>query len=99
MEYETHKIEEALFKAFKSLELDNQSIDDAVFHMTDWLNDLKEWNQFCENPESLDPEALADLAMNFLVHVPAHVAAASKLVTGLPVSDIFGIDATSESKT
>lgn len=99
MEYETHKIEESLVKAFKSLELDNRVIDDAVFHMTDWLNDLKEWNKFCENPDSLSSEELSDLVMDFLVHVPSHVAAASKLVTGLPVTDIFGIGATSESKT
>ena len=99
MEYETNKIEEALVKAFKSLELNNQEIDDAVFHMTDWLSDLKEWNKFCENPNSLNPEQLSELAMSFLVHVPAHVAAASKIVTGLPVTDAFGVGATSESKT
>ena len=99
MTYETHKIEEALVKAFKSLELDNQEINDAVFHMTDWLNDLKKWNKFCENPESLSPEELSDLAISFLVHVPAHVAAASKIVTGMPVSDVFGIGAPSENKS
>lgn len=99
MTYETQKIEEALILAFKSLELDNQSIDDAVFHMTDWLSDLKVWNKFCETPDSLNPEELSELVMGFLVHVPAHVAAASKIVTGLPVSDTFGIGATSESKS
>ena len=99
MAYETQKIEEALVQAFKNLELDEQSIDDAVFHMTDWLSDLKEWNEFCENPGSLNPEKLSELVMGFLIHVPSHVAAASKIVTGLPVSDIFGIDATSEHKS
>jgi len=99
MKYETNLIEEALVKAFKSLELNNQDIDDAVFHMTDWLSDLKEWNKFCENPNSLNTEQLSDLAMSFLVHVPAHVAAASKIVTGLPVTDVFDVGATSESNT
>ena len=99
MEYEENKIEEALTKAFENLELGSEVIHDAVFHMTDWLDALKAWNAFCENPESLNPEALGELAMSFLVHVPAHVAAASKLVTGLPVSDVFGIGATTESSS
>jgi len=67
--------------------------------MTDWLSDLKEWNNFCENPESLNPEELSDLVIAFLVHVPAHVAAAGKIVTGLPVTDVFGVGAISEEKS
>ena len=54
---------------------------------------------FYENPESVDTEAVGVTVMQFLIHAPAHVAAASKLVTGLPVSDVFGIGATSEDKT
>ena len=80
------------------LDLQPEIIDDAVFHMTDWLSDLKEWNAFCENSDSLSVDEIQDLLMNFLVHVPAHVAAADKLVTGLPVEDIFGVGATSESE-
>ncbi|MGB5396832.1 MAG: hypothetical protein WBN96_06755 [Gammaproteobacteria bacterium] len=98
MPYEIRKIEEALVNAFKSLDLDSQETDDAMFHMTDWLSDLDEWNKFCEKPDSLTPEELSELVMGFLVHVPAHVAAASKIVTGLPVTDVFGIGATSEEK-
>ena len=33
--------------------------------------------------------------MEFLVHVPAHVAAAGKLITGLPVEDVFNVGAIS----
>ena len=36
--------------------------------------------------------------MGFLIHVPSHVAAASKLVTGIPVTDIFKVGATVESE-
>ena len=98
MAYDENKIKESIASALKDLDLQPEVIDDAVFHMTDWLSDLKEWNSFCENPDSLSVDEVQDLLMNFLVHVPAHVAAAGKLVTGLPVEDIFGIGATSESK-
>jgi hypothetical protein len=36
------------------------------------------------------------LVLGFLAHVPNHLAAASKLLTGIPVTDIFGVGATSE---
>ena len=39
---------------------------------------------------------IKSLLMKFLTHVPPHIATASKLVTGLPVADIFKEGATSE---
>ena len=39
---------------------------------------------------------VGQLLTDFLVHVPNHVAAASKLYTGVPVTDIFHVRATSE---
>jgi hypothetical protein len=98
MTYEKNKIKESITNAWKDLDMQPEVIADAVFHMTDWLSDLKEWHSFCENPESLSVDELQDLLMNFLVHVPAHVAAAGKLVTGLPVEDIFGVGATLATK-
>jgi hypothetical protein len=42
---------------------------------------------------------VSELLIGFLVHVPNHVAAASKLYTDVPVTDIFGVGATSEDST
>jgi len=66
---------------------------EIAFHMTDWLGDLEEWTAFCSRSDRLDSDAIADLLTGFLVHVPNHVAAASKLMTGIPVSDIFNVGA------
>ena len=98
MEYKTDEIRNSLKKAFLEMELDQEKIDDAIFHLVDWLPDLKKWNQFCDDPTSLTPEETSSIVIDFLVHVPAHLAAASKLVTDLPVSDVFGIGATSVEK-
>ncbi|MCF6287768.1 MAG: hypothetical protein L3J53_00840 [Proteobacteria bacterium] len=95
MSYEEDKVSKSIADALSALDMKPEIINDAVFHMTDWLDDLKEWHSFCEKPESLSNEELQDLLMGFLVHVPAHVAAASKLITGLPVKDVFGVGATS----
>jgi len=43
MAYEEDKIKESIASALKDLDLQPEVIDDAVFHMTDWLSDLKEW--------------------------------------------------------
>jgi len=75
-----------------------KDVADVAFHMTDWLGDLKEWHSFCENPDSLSVEEVQELLMKYLVHVPAHLAAASKLVTGEPVEDIFDVGATVAGK-
>jgi hypothetical protein len=43
------------------------------------------------------PDAeVGKLLTDFLVHVPNHVAAAGRLYTGIPVTDTFGVSATTE---
>jgi len=98
MIYEENKIKKSLASALEDLGMEPETIADAVFHMTDWLSDLEEWHSFCKNPESLSDDELQDLLMNFLVHVPNHVAAAGKLITDIPVKDIFNVGATVESE-
>ena len=95
MSYEEDKISKSIVNALQDLDMKPETINDAVFHMTDWLNDLDAWHSFCKNPESLSKDELQDLLMEFLVHVPAHVAAAGKLITGFPVEDIFKVGAIS----
>ena len=96
MAYEESKIIESISGALRDLDIKSGTIADAAFHMTDWLADLKAWHSFCENPDRLSSDELQDLLMEFLVHVPTHVATASKLITGFPVEDIFEVGAVSE---
>lgn len=98
MKYDHEKIREALGVALKEFDMQPSQTSDAVFHMTDWLDDLEEWTMFCEKPEALLVDQVLEILMRFLVHVPNHVAAASKLITGIPVTDIFEIGATEESE-
>ena len=71
-------------------------VDDIAFHMTDWLDDLEAYVRFCAEPRSMSDEEISQMLTEFLVHVPNHVAAASKLLTGVPVTDIFKVGATSD---
>lgn len=71
-------------------------VDDIAFHLTDWLDDLEAYARFCAEPRSMSDEEISQMLTGFLVHVPNHLAAASKLLTGMPVTDIFKVGATSE---
>lgn len=71
---------------------------DIVFHMTDWIDDLKQWVEFCQNPSAMSNDEVEEVLTNFLIHVPNHIAAASKLMLNIPVRDIFEVGATEEPK-
>jgi len=72
--------------------------DDVAFHLTDWADDLEAFHSFVSDPASLPAKQAHALLMAFLVHVPNHLAAASKLYLGLPVTDVFGVGATTEDE-
>jgi len=82
--------------ALREAKLPDSVADDVAFHMTDWLEDLDAFSRFCADPSSLSDAEVSELLTDFLVHVPNHVAAAGKLYTGVPVTDIFQVGATSE---
>lgn len=91
MPYPAKRIRAAIEQAF--LELPEPIRQDIGFHMTDWLDDLEALHQTFSAPESLSPAELQELLINFLVHVPNHVAAAAKLAADYPVSDVFEVGA------
>jgi|SRR5687767_10728698 len=82
--------------ALRETELSTTAANDVAFHMTDWLDDLQAYYRFCSQPTALSEEEVSRLLIQFLVHVPNHVAAAGKLYTGIPVTDVFGVGATVE---
>jgi len=69
---------------------------DVAFHMTDWLDDLARYSQFCANSDKMTNEQVNELLLAFLIHVPKNLAVASKLYTEIPVIDVFGVGATCE---
>jgi hypothetical protein len=75
------------------------SVADAIaFHLTDWLDDLAELYAFMQNPQRVGNEEARKLLMGFLIHVPNHLAAASKLWLDIPVTDVFEVGALNETE-
>ena len=89
--YDYVKIREIIERyCVDELELDSQIARDIAFHMTDWTTDLEELVEFYEKPDEFSGNQL-DFLFSFLVHVPNHLAAASKLLTGITITDVFGV--------
>ena len=82
--------------AQRELALTESVSRDIAFHLTDWLDDLDAYFRFCSNPHALTDEQVSELVMQFLLHVPNHLAAAAKLYTGGGVTDVFGVGATTD---
>jgi hypothetical protein len=66
---------------------------DIAFHMTDWLEELSRFHAFCRAPGRRRPREVEELLLAFLIHVPSHLAAAARLMTGTPVGDVFEVGA------
>ena len=97
MKYDTKSVVAAIENAMDAeMGLSSKNAHDVAFHMTDWLDDFASLQKFFESPENYSYDEVSDLLMGFLIHAPNHIAAASKLMTGIPVTDIFGVGATSE---
>lgn len=79
--------------ASAAMKLPPEIARDVAFHMTDWLEDLKRFVQFCEDPASFSTKDVGDTLLAFLLHAPNHMAAAAKLYAGLAVSDVFDVGA------
>ncbi len=96
MAYDEAKITAAIDTAMRGFGLDAATARDVAFHLTDWLDDLERLQRFYVDPERGAPDEIADLLLQFLLHVPEHVAAARKLATGFPVADVFEVGALEE---
>lgn len=100
MELNTSEIRQRLYEVLSHSNAygSEKEQQDIVFHMTDWIDDLKQWVEFCQNPSAMSNNEVEKVLTNFLIHVPNHIAAASKLMLNIPVRDIFEVGATEEPK-
>jgi hypothetical protein len=98
MTYESTKIREALDQALADFGIESDELRHYItFHMTDWLDELNSYSHFCADPSSFESSDAQSLLLQFLTHVPNHLAAASKLLLGIPVTDVFDVGAVSDT--
>ena len=90
------RVKTRIVEAFTELELKPEVVEDIAFHMTDWKEDLLALVHLYESPAELSNDEIQDLIIEFLAHVPNHVAAAKKLAGLGPIEDVFDIGVLTE---
>lgn len=65
--------------------------DDIAFHMTDWDHNLDDLVKLYEQPEAFSDDDMVHIVLEFLAHVPNHVAAGKKLAGIGPIEDVFEV--------
>jgi hypothetical protein len=78
--------------AAEQWELSKSAAAEFAFPMTDWIDDLGRLNAIFRDPGRDDAET-AQVLLEVLVHVPQHIAAASFIAMGLPVTDVLMLGA------
>ncbi|MEE8169778.1 MAG: hypothetical protein V3T70_04455 [Phycisphaerae bacterium] len=96
MTFDEKAIRRAVGRAAATQIDDQRIVRDIEFHLTDWLDDLERFHAFCKDPTALTAEEACEFLIQFLIHVPNHVAAAAKLLADSPVTDIFEVGAVGE---
>ena len=85
----TEKLKDRIAQAFASSMGDLDVAREIAFHMTDWDHNVDDLVKLYEQPESFSDDEILSIVIQFLAHVPNHVAAAKKLAGIGPIEDVF----------
>ena len=85
------KLRDRIAKAFASSMGEPEVAREIAFHMTDWDHNVDDLVRLYEQPESFSDDEILSIIIQFLAHVPNHVAAAKKLAGIGPIEDVFKV--------
>lgn len=77
------------FNTSRNRKLDKQHRDWFVFHMTDWLADLKNLEKMYACPGRVTDADAADIVAGLLYHGLNHLTAAARLLLDYSPGDVF----------
>lgn len=72
--------------------LNKRAAEEAAFHLTDWIVDLRELNALFKK-KRWGPVHARKVLMGFVIHAPWHLAAAHRILCREPVIDVFQLGA------
>ena len=72
--------------------MDQSSVaNDVAFHMTDWDHNVDDLLRIYKEAGRISNDEIVKIVLEFLAHVPNHVAAAKKLAGLGPIEDVFEV--------
>ena len=87
----TEEVRARVAEAFAT-SMDQSSVaSEIAFHMTDWDHNLEDLLRLYRAPEKASNDEIVQIVLEFLAHVPNHVAAAKKLAGLGPIEDVFEV--------
>ncbi len=92
------KLRDRIAQAFASSTGEPEVAREIAFHMTDWDHNADDLVRLYERPESFSDDEILSTVIQFLAHVPNHVAAAKKLAGIGPIEDIFKVGVLEEDE-
>jgi len=92
------KLRDRIAQAFASLTGEAEAAREIAFHMTDWDHNVDDLVRLYERPESFSDDEIQSVIIQFLAHVPNHVAAAKKLAGLGPIEDVFKVGVLEEDE-
>lgn len=79
------------YSLLKTRDYSKKDCKEIAFHMTDWIDNFQELYELYAYPENCDVKEVERILMSFLIHVPEHIAASAKIMTGGGIKDIFKV--------
>lgn len=98
MNENTQRVSERIVAALTNAEIPSETAGDIAFHMTDWDHNLEELMKVYDMSQELDNDRVSEIVIEFLAHVPNHVAAARKLIGIGPIEDTFEVGVLKEDE-
>ena len=89
---ELKRILAKVYDAYQKLQdpvLNRECRRDFVFHMTDWLADLRRLSELYDHPQAVKKQEADQIVFEFLIHAVPHLMAAGRLLLGHDIEHPF----------
>ena len=81
MNPKTELAAQAISRIFKnSGAYSEKQVQEIVFHLTDWIDDLKPFADFLDDPNKCGEDEAMQIIIKFLAHAPDHLKIAAEHV-------------------
>ena len=91
MKDNTQRVVDRIVAALAETDISEDRAREIAFHLTDWDNNLEDLVKLYDPSQELNNGEVIRIIVEFLVHVPNHVAAAMKLFGLGPIEDLFEV--------
>ena len=66
--------------SLKKFGFSEKELFEATFHLTDWIEELKSFVGFLENPDKYNTDQVQTILIAFLIHAPDHLKRAAEII-------------------